>query len=148
MRGCCCVGGPAKILFWLYVLAEIAVFVLVGKLIGVLATLSLTLLTAVIGFALLRYQKTMMMKQMQQAMQGGMQAFGMFSGTFLMFASILLILPGFLTDFIGILFLIPKIRFLLLNFFMKLQSKGKACKQNGACDHGKTIEGEFWQDDK
>jgi len=89
-----------------------------------------------------------MMKQMQQAMQGGsMMGLNMFSGTFLLFASILLILPGFLTDFLGVLFLIPKVRLWLLNLFMRLQSKGKSCKQKGTCG-GKTIEGEFWQDDK
>lgn len=114
-----------------------------------MATVGWVILTAIIGFALLRYQRVMMMKQMQQAMQGGsMMSMNMFSGTFLMFASILLILPGFLTDFLGILFLIPKIRFWLLNLFMRLQSRGKSSKHCGTCKGSKTIEGEFWQDDK
>ena len=150
MRQCFCVGGPVKILFWLYILIEISLFILIGKLIGVLATLGLTLLTAVFGFALLRYQKTMMMKQMQQSMQGGMPMFNMFSGTFLMFAAILLILPGFLTDFIGVLFLIPKLQFWLFGLVMKLQSKsapGAGCKGCGKHQpSGDTIEGEFWED--
>jgi UPF0716 protein FxsA len=147
MRTCYCINNKIKILFWLYVLVEIALFILIGKFIGVLATLGLTLLTAIIGFALLRYQKVMMMKQMQQAMQGGItQSFNMFSGTFLMCASVLLILPGFLTDFLGVLFLIPKIRFWLLGLFMRLQSGGKTCKPGEPCDKGKTIEGEFWEE--
>lgn len=150
MRSCYCISGPIKFLFWLYVLIEIALFILIGKLIGVLATLGLTLLTAIFGFAMLRYQKTIVMRQMQRAMQSGVTSFNMFGGTFLMFASILLILPGFLTDFIGILFLIPKLQFWLLGFFMKLQSKGKTCKAGepcDTCDKGKTIEGEFWEDE-
>lgn len=153
MRTCYCINGSIKILFWLYILIEIALFIFIGKFIGVLATIGWVLLTAVFGVALLRYQKAMMAKQMQQAMQGGMMGFNMFSGTFLMFASILLILPGFLTDFLGILFLIPKIRFWLLNLFMKLQTrsqgKGKSCPHGGTCgsDSGKTIEGEFWSDE-
>lgn len=146
MRQCFCVSGSLKILFWLYVLIEIALFILIGKLIGVLATLGITLLTAIFGFALLRYQKAVMMKQMQQAMQGGMPMFNMFGGTFLMFAGILLILPGFLTDFLGILFLIPKLQFWLFGLFTKLQSGSKTCKKGEPCDKGKTIEGEFWED--
>jgi UPF0716 protein FxsA len=136
-----------KILFWLYILVEIALFILIGKLIGVLPTLALILITAIIGFALLRYQKVAFMRQMQQAMQGGAAAFGMFSGSFIMIAGILLILPGFLTDFLGILCLIPKLRMGILNLVMRFKPQGKTCK-NGPCDNNKTIEGEFWRDEE
>jgi len=136
-----------KVLFWLYILVEIALFILIGKLIGVLATLGLILVTAIVGFALLRYQRVALMRQMQQAMQGGSAAFGMFSGSFLMIAGILLILPGFLTDFLGILCLIPKLRMWVLNLVMRVKGQSPTYKPS-ATKGGKTIEGEFWRNDE
>lgn len=113
--------GPISLLLFLALpFVEIAGFVIVGEEIGVLATLGLIVLTAVLGFALLRRQGLSLLNQMKaETAAGRTPQREIIHGTMLIFAGILLIIPGFLTDIIGLLLFIPFVRDLIWNRFLR-----------------------------
>lgn len=137
--------GGFKFIFWAYILIEIALFIIIGSWLGVLATLLLIVVTTVLGFAILRRENVTLMQKMQTAFQSGEQPnLNIFASSCAMLAGILLILPGFLTDFIGVLCLIPNIREKILHFIhhgKTTQPKGRSVR------HGETIEGEYWKNE-
>ena len=97
---------------------EIGVFIIVGGQIGVLNTLLGILLTAVIGTILLRHQGFALVGQAQQQMnQGKIPGKEMAHGVMLLAAGLLLLTPGFVTDTIGFLLLVPGIRDGIFHFF-------------------------------
>jgi UPF0716 protein FxsA len=92
-------------------LAEIAGFVVVGKMIGLLATLALVILGVVAGMALLRRQGVGILRRMSAEGQNGMvPGKELLKPAMLVIASLLLIIPGFISDIIAILILIPAVR--------------------------------------
>jgi len=96
----------------------------VGAAIGVGATLLLTIGSAVWGIAMVRLQGMDTWMRMQKTMsQGDTPAYEMFEGTLLLIAGLLLLIPGFVTDSIGIILLIPPLRkHLALKMFNKPES--------------------------
>ena len=92
-------------------LVEIAVFVLVGSHIGVLATIGLVIATSVLGGVLLRIQGLGAMARISAAMERG-EAPGrdLVHGLMIMVAGLLLLVPGFVTDAVGLLLFIPPVR--------------------------------------
>ena len=99
------------LIFLVLPLAEIAGFVIVGSEVGVLATIGLILATTVLGAILLRIQGLGAMSRMREAMQTGVSpGRDMVHAVMIMLAGILLILPGFITDTLGILLFIPPVR--------------------------------------
>lgn len=101
-------------------LLEIAGFVIVGKQIGVLATLALILLSTILGFTLLRRQGFNLLQKIKTETQAGRTpAREMIDGTMLMFAGILLIIPGFITDIIGLLLFIPFVRAIIWHHLVR-----------------------------
>jgi len=95
-------------------LLEISVFIEVGARIGALATVGLTVLTAVVGLYLVRLEGLAVMLRMRKSMaQGEAPILEMFHGFFLFLAGVLLLIPGFVTDILGALLLVPVIRTLL-----------------------------------
>ena len=113
--------GPISLLLFLALpFVEIAGFVIVGSEIGVLATLGLIVLSAVLGFSLLRRQGLSLLNQMKaETAAGRAPQREIIHGTLLIFAGILLIIPGFLTDIIGLLLFIPFVRDLIWNRFLR-----------------------------
>lgn len=113
--------GPISLLLFLALpFVEIAGFVIVGKEIGVLATLGLIILSAVLGFSLLRRQGLSLLNQMKaETAAGRAPQREIIHGTMLIFAGILLIIPGFLTDIIGLLLFIPFVRDMIWNRFLR-----------------------------
>lgn len=92
-------------------LCEIGLFILVGQHIGVLATIGLVVLTAVIGAALLRQQGLAVLAKAQASMDEGKAPIGpVVDGVALLAGGLLLLTPGFLTDSIGFVLLIPQAR--------------------------------------
>jgi len=95
-------------------LIEIAVFIQVGGAIGVWPTIAATILTALAGSLLLRAQGlSTLMRARAQMDQGQLPAREMFEGVCLVLAGALLLVPGFVTDAIGLLLFIPPFRELL-----------------------------------
>ncbi len=98
-------------LFILTPLLEIYLFIKIGTEIGALSTIALIALTAIVGVALLRHQGLSTLQNVQRQMQQGqVPAVGLLEGIMLFFAGALLLTPGFFTDLIGFLLLIPRIR--------------------------------------
>jgi UPF0716 protein FxsA len=92
-------------------LAEIAVFVLVGSHIGVLATLGLVLATAIAGTILLRIQGFGVMERIRRTLEADeVPGRDLVHGAMILVAGILLLTPGFVTDLCGFLLFVPSIR--------------------------------------
>lgn len=106
---------PVFALFLLWPLLEIALFVTLGGALGLWLTLLIVLGTGVLGMALLRrqgYRSADRLRAEMGRMRDPLGAAG--DGVLRALAAILLILPGFLTDFLGALLLIPPLRALLI----------------------------------
>jgi len=96
------------ILFVVMPIAEIAVLIQVGGAIGGWTTIGIVILTAIIGTAMLRQQGIATLNKAQLRMQNGeMPAQQMLEGMLLLIGGVLLLTPGFITDFFGFLTLIP-----------------------------------------
>ena len=99
---------------------EVFLMIKIGGQIGALNTVSLILLTAIIGiyFAKLEGIKTMRSGVMN-LYQNKIPIYEMISGASIAIAALLLIIPGFFTDTIGFLLLIPFTRKILISFFVR-----------------------------
>ena len=102
-------------------LIEIYLFIKVGSFIGAFNTISLILITAIIGIVYARYEGFNTLKSgMSQLVKNQLPVYEIVSGAALAFAALLLILPGFATDFFGFLLIFPPTRKLL---FKKVKNK-------------------------
>ncbi|WP_422373996.1 FxsA family protein [Roseibium sp.] len=100
-------------------LIEIAVFIWIGGLIGVLPTILLTVVTAVAGTIMLRQQGLSLLMRMQQELDAGRSPGNeVMQGAMIVLASIFLLIPGFVTDAIGLLLFIPPVREALARFII------------------------------
>ena len=99
---------------------EIYLFIKIGSQIGAFNTISLIFITAIIGVIYARYEGLNTLRSgFSQLIKNEIPAYEMISGAILAFAALLLIVPGFATDFIGFLLIFPLTRKLLLNNFSK-----------------------------
>jgi UPF0716 protein FxsA len=106
--------------FLLLPVIEIVLLIKIGSEIGVLATLGWLLLMIIAGVTLLRVQGTASLRQARELMSAGQQpTAALAKGVFVSFAAVLLILPGFATDTIGFLLLLPPLQQLLVKRWMK-----------------------------
>ena len=107
-------------------LIEIYLFIKIGSQIGAFNTVLLILTTAVVGIAYARYEGFNTLKSgIGQLVKNEIPVYEIISGATLAFAAILLILPGFATDFIGTLLVIPLTRKIILGRFIKKQENKK-----------------------
>ena len=116
---------------------EIYLFIKVGLYIGAFNTILLILLTAIIGIMYARYEGFNTLRSgMSQLIKNQMPVYEIISGAALAFAALLLILPGFATDLIGLLLIFPPTR----KLFFKKVSNNYSDKNNKKQDF---INGEF-----
>lgn len=99
------------ILFFIFIVVpviEITVLIEVGEQLGAFTTVALVILTAAVGASLVRSQglQTLMnaQKKMQQGEQPGQEVI---EGVMLAIAGVMLVTPGFVTDFLGLILLLP-----------------------------------------
>lgn len=93
---------------------EIAGFIIVGKALGLWLTLALILFNSFLGLVILRSGGLGMVRNLQNASRTGAEpAEAMINGGLRVVAGILLFLPGFITDAIGLLLLVPGFRKLI-----------------------------------
>ena len=112
-------------------LIEIYLFIKIGSQIGAFNTVLLILTTAVIGVAYARYEGFNTLKSgIAQLVKNEMPVYEIISGATLAFAAFLLILPGFATDLVGILLVIPFTRKILLSRFVKTSINKNRKKNN------------------
>lgn len=96
---------------------EIAVFVKVGQVIGAWKVVGLVFLSAILGAAMLRYQSIGVIRRLDRDLkQGRTPDASLFDGFLIVVGGVLLIIPGFVTDVIGLLLMIPFVRRLVRNF--------------------------------
>ena len=121
-------------------LIEIYLFIKVGSEIGAINTILLILTTAVVGIWYARYEGFNTLRSgMSQLVKNELPLYEIVSGAAIAFAALLLILPGFATDIIGILLVFPVTRKIILSKYSKKNTSKK--KDN---DRGKNyIEGEY-----
>lgn len=96
---------------------EIAVFIKVGQVIGAWKVVALIFLSAILGAVLLRYQSIGVIRRIDRDIrQGRTPDAGLFDGFLIVVGAVLLIVPGFVTDVLGLMLMIPFIRRLIRNF--------------------------------
>ena len=119
---------------------EIFLLIKIGGKIGALNTVSLIFLTAIVGiyFAKLEGIKTIKSGVMNMY-QNKIPIKEIISGASIAVAALLLIIPGFFTDFFGLLLLIPFTRNILIKFFIKKSS-------SSSNSNDKTFDGEIIED--
>jgi len=116
---------------------EIYLFIKIGSQIGAFNTISLIFITAIVGIYYAKYEGLNTFKSgFAQLLKNEIPAYELISGAAIAFAALLLIIPGFATDFVGFLLIIPFTRKVLLNQFSKKISKKNIKKNN-------FIDGEF-----
>jgi UPF0716 protein FxsA len=94
---------------------EIALFVEVGGAIGLFPTLAIVLVTGVLGVMLVRRQGLRALDRARADMEAGRDPLDpIANGALILVAGILLILPGFFTDTLGLLLMIPPVRRLVI----------------------------------
>ena len=116
---------------------EIFLFIKIGGQIGAFNTISLIFITAIIGVFYARYEGLNTLRTgLNQLIKNEIPAYEMISGAAIAFAAILLIIPGFATDLIGFLLILPLTRkIILLKITKKLKNKSTQKKNY--------IDGEF-----
>ncbi|MFM2388746.1 MAG: hypothetical protein RLZZ437_301 [Pseudomonadota bacterium] len=106
---------PVAFALLLWPLIEIALFVTLGGWLGLWITLAIVLGTAVAGVALMRWRGMRALSDLRSRVKAmGNPLSQAADQVFFMFAGILLILPGFMTDFMGLLLLLPPVRLALV----------------------------------
>ena len=94
---------------------EIYLFIKIGSQIGAFYTISLIFITAFLGIIYARYEGFNTLKSaMSQVVNNELPIYEIISGAALAFAALLLILPGFATDFLGLFIIFPPTRKLIL----------------------------------
>ena len=112
-------------------LIEIYLFIKIGSQIGAFNTVLLILTTAVAGIAYARYEGFNTLKSgLSQLVKNEIPVYEIISGATLAFAALLLILPGFATDMIGILLIIPFTRKVILSRFINKNKKKYKSENN------------------
>ena len=99
---------------------EIFFMIKIGSEIGALSTLALIFLTAILGVFFARVQGIQTLKSgLVNLYQNKVPIYELISGASIAFAAILLIIPGFLTDLIGFILLVPFTRRVLFKIIFK-----------------------------
>lgn len=138
------------LLFLLVPLLEIYLLIQVGRVIGALPTVFLVVFTAVLGALLVRAQGFATLGRARQALaRGEVPAIQMLEGVVLLISGVLLLTPGFFTDALGFLGLVPVIRQRLIMTFLRRSGIVPVTPSPSAGRSGRrTIEGEYWRDDE
>ena len=139
-----------RVLFLLFIVVpilEMALLIKVGQWLGVLPTIALVLLTAIVGVTLLKWQGVSTLLRARQKMQAGdIPAEEMFEGIFLAVGGALLLTPGFFTDAIGFACLLPMVRRRLVRYMIRRGILVAGSQVYGAGAYYQSdIEGEAWR---
>lgn len=127
-------------------LLEIFAFIEVGSAIGALPTLALIVLTAVVGAFLVRWQGLKVAMDARQSMaRDELPVAAVVHGVLLLFAGLLLLTPGFVTDTAGFLLLVPGLRSLLATRILRwlevrTKTRTRSDRRRPAVIEGEAIE--------
>lgn len=134
-------------------LAEIAAFIAVGDVIGILPTIALVILGTIIGIALLKRQGLAALERARRSAEAGEAPVGpVVDGVCLLVAGVLLLIPGLITDVAGFLLLAPPVRHALGYWIVarvresgaiRVWTAGSPAPPGGRPGGSKTIDGEY-----
>ncbi|MCC4816734.1 membrane protein FxsA [Vibrio lentus] len=112
---------PILLLLFIFVpIIEISLFIQVGGFLGLWPTIALVLITAFVGASLVRSQGIQTLMSVQgRLQQGEMPAQQILEGVMLAVAGVLLLTPGFMTDALGMLVLLPAPRAMIAKKMME-----------------------------
>ncbi len=128
--------------------AEIYLLLAVGNLIGALPTVLMVVSTAVAGAWLLRQQGFATFQKLQTNLrQGIMPAYEMIEGPIIMLGGALLLTPGFLTDLLGFVCLVPALRRKLAKYLIENHVLRSGMFYSAGVNENNVLEGEFRKDD-
>ena len=114
---------------------EIFLMIKIGGEIGALSTVALIFLTAIIGIYYAKLQGIQTLKSgLINLYQNKVPVYELIAGASIAFAALLLIIPGFFTDIIGFILLIPFSRKLLLNLIIKNKTEINKKKNKNVID--------------
>lgn len=139
---------PVALGLLLWPLIEIALFVTLGGWLGLWLTLAIVLGTAASGIALMRWRGLRAMADLRKQVKDMGNPLSLLADqAVFMLAGMLLILPGFLTDFLGLLLLVPPIRFALVALAARrvVPNSNNPMRQQSDRSHGDVIDGDFTQ---
>ena len=142
---------PLLFLFFLFltVYSELSVIINVGATIGTFGVLAAMVLTAALGLMLVRIQGFDVYRRMAEAASRGEAPVDeMLHGVLLFLSGFLLIIPGFITDGIGALLLIPFVRSQIISRGLLKNATGFYARSRGAHPKATIIEGEYEQKTK
>ncbi|OOE86240.1 FxsA family protein [Salinivibrio sharmensis] len=135
------------LLFILVPVIEIGLFIQVGGWLGLWPTLALVLITAFVGASLVRSQGIMTLASVQDRLnRGELPAQQILEGVMLAVAGVLLLTPGFMTDAMGMLVLLPRPRAALAKQVMKRVTVSQAGFSQGGFHQGGNAQGPFGED--
>lgn len=107
-------------------LVEIFLMIKIGHMIGAFNTILLIIFTAITGIYYAKLEGLNTLRSgLNQLIKNEIPAYELISGAALALAALLLIFPGFLTDFVGFVLIIPYSRKILLNLFFSKFKKNK-----------------------
>ena len=136
------------ILFITIPLVEIAILIKIGSIIGAGYTIALVIGTAFLGVSLLRIQGISTLAKVQANIsRGQLPATELIEGLILLISGALLLTPGFFTDTIGFLMLVPTLRQRLAGTFFVNFMKNRINIRQKQTRNGNIIEGEHWDSD-
>ena len=127
--------NPFFIFFIALPALEIFLFIKIGGQVGALNTVALIFLTAIIGVYFAKLQGIQTLKSgMVNLYQNKMPIYEIMSGASIAIAALLLIIPGFFTDLIGFLLLIPSTRRIIFSLVLKNKSQSVLNREDGTID--------------
>ena len=105
-------------------IVEIYLFIKIGSQIGAFNTIILVIITAIVGIYYVKYEGLNTLRSaVKQVVKNEVPIYEIISGAALAFAALLLILPGFATDVLGLLIIFPITRKIIFKKYTKKQSK-------------------------
>jgi UPF0716 protein FxsA len=108
------------ILFIIVPVSELYILIEVGKKIGSLTTIGIIILTGIIGAYLVKSQGFMILRKIQNDLNEGiMPGDSLIHGAIILAGGVLLLTPGFATDIVGFIFLIPVSRNVVKKYLLK-----------------------------
>jgi UPF0716 protein FxsA len=143
---------PFQIIFiviLLIPLLEIYLLVEIGEIIGAMPTILLVVFTAISGAWLLRQQGFETFRRFQQSLaQGEIPAYEIIEGPIILLGGVLLLTPGFFTDLLGLICLIPPVRRKVAQYILEkhlIQASG--FYQPATVAKNNILEGEYRKED-
>lgn len=135
------------LLFLLVPLIEIYLLIEIGSAIGAVATIFLVVFTAVVGAYLLRLQGLATFQRVQKNLsEGVLPAQELIEGLILLIAGALLLTPGFFTDIVGFVFLVPAARKWISLKAMERSIVAAGSTKSKPPEGPRTLEGDFHRD--